>query len=103
MSRRLGFAGPPQVRGGRKQRLEEVPLGVGQVAGIGFGSHPLSTYESALWNRLLESVPEVRFWRAGGVSPIPVNLRRNSFGTIELVGTSGTKGGSHDDYLRQSR
>jgi hypothetical protein len=49
---KLGFAGPPQVRGGRQERLETVPLGIGQVARIGFGSHPLSTYESALWNRL---------------------------------------------------
>src|SRR5262249_30438937 len=49
----VGLAGPPQVRGGREQRLEDVPLGIGQVTRIGFGSHLLSTYESALWNRLL--------------------------------------------------
>ncbi len=48
----------------------------------------------------LESVPE---GRAGGVSPIPVNLRRNFFGIMDLVGTTGTKGGFHDYHLRQSR
>ena len=36
-------------------------------------------------------------------TPIPVNLRRNSFGTMELIGADGTKGGSHDSHLRHSR
>ena len=31
----LGLAGPPRVRGGREQRPEEVPLGIGQVARMG--------------------------------------------------------------------
>ena len=41
MSRSRFLRGPPPFRGGRKQRLEKAPLGIGQVAGIGFGSHPL--------------------------------------------------------------
>ena len=53
------FSGRPSAAGPRyvfsaavTQWLEQGPLGIGQVTGIGFGSHPLSTSESVLWNRL---------------------------------------------------
>ena len=49
----VGLAGPPQLMGGGARGFEQGPLGIGQVTGIGFGSHPLSTSESVLWNRLI--------------------------------------------------
>src|SRR5262249_23630787 len=46
------LAGSPEVPIRREQGPQEGPSGIGQVARIGCGVHPLSTSESVLWNRL---------------------------------------------------
>ena len=40
----VGLAGPAVDPGGREVGFDDAPSGVGQVAGIGFGSHPLPTF-----------------------------------------------------------
>src|SRR5512135_3504375 len=51
-----GLARPPAAGLGREVRLDQVPLGIGDVAGIVMRSHPSSTtlrlLMSPLWDRL---------------------------------------------------
>src|SRR4051812_50044088 len=46
------LAWPTEGLGPGEQGLEDRPLGVGQVARIGLGFHPLTTSEFHFWNRL---------------------------------------------------
>src|SRR5262249_18889940 len=54
-----GLARPPAAGLGRDVRLDQVPLGIGDVAGVVVRSHPISTMLSPrmfpLWDRQLET------------------------------------------------
>ena len=50
----LGLAWPPTGAGRRQEGLQDSPLLACQITGVWLRVHTLSTFETPLWNRLLE-------------------------------------------------
>ena len=60
----VGLAGPPAGVDG-DVRLDQGPLRVGDVAGVGLGSHtPFYAARHPLWDRLLVPLPANRDWNS---------------------------------------